>query len=242
MDSEDDRSLRWDGLLNGRELGGIPTAHGPVKLRRLVRSASVHTLSGDGWQELVNYGIRTIIDLRHQWEIDEASPPAHLRRSEVEVLSVPLEPPGYIESWSGREDQWKLTTPLYYHEFMAEHGPRVGSVLTAIANAQPGGVLLHCYGGKDRVGLSIAMLLDLLGADHDAIAADHWLSFDRPKSIEAELGKTESPNKPTPQRSEYASIVNNVLNAHPATTCFADPTNANDIRSTLSERLCAESL
>lgn len=240
MDCEDDRSLGWDGLLNGRELGGIPTAQGTIKLRRLVRSASVHTLSADGWQALVDYGIRTVIDLRHQWEIDEASTPQHLRRPEVEVLSVPLEPPGYIETWSAREDRWKLTTPLYFDEFMADHSHRVGTALTAIAAAQPGGILLHCYGGKDRVGLSIAMLLDLLGTDHEAIAADHWQSFDRPKSIEAELGKAESPNKPAPRRSEYASIVNDVLSAHSATTCFANPTIANDVRFALGERLCAD--
>ena len=241
MESGVHRSLPWDGLLNGRDLGGIPTSHGAIEPRRLVRSASVHTLSGQGWHALVDHGIRTVIDLRHGWEIEEASTPAHLRRSEVEVVAVPLEPPGYIEAWSTRADRWKLTTPLYYHEFLAEHGHRVGTVLAAIAGARPGGVLLHCYSGRDRVGLSIAMLLDLLGVDHDIIAADHWLSFDRPRSVEADLGKAESPGKPTPDRGEYATIISDVLSTHPAPMCFAELAAADEIRSALVARLCIDS-
>ena len=193
-----DRTLAWDGLVNGRDLGGLVGAGGAIAFGRVVRSASVHTLSAAGWQELVDYGITTIVDLRSDGEVNKSPIEPGLRPSEVDIAQIPLEPPGYIEEWSARDDRWKLTTPLYFHEFLADHAHRVGSVLHAIASASAGGVLLHCQAGKDRAGLTVMMLLDLLGVDPDVIAADHWISFDRAEPVEVALGKAPSPESPVP--------------------------------------------
>ncbi len=233
-----DRSLAWDGLLNGRDLGGIHTAHGPIVPRRLVRSASVHTLSAAGWQQLVAHGIRTVVDLRSDREIQEAAVPAELRRDEVAMLHEPVEPPGYVAAWRQREDRWKLSSPFYFDEFMAEHADRVGAVIKAIAAAPPGGVLVHCYAGKDRAGLIVAMMLDLLGVDREAIIDDHWISFDRSRSIESHLGKAEAPGKPAPDRDTYAAVMEHVLTTHPTVGCFADSDEARRVRRQLVESLC----
>lgn len=233
-----DRGLSWDGLLNGRELGGIQTAHGPILDGRLVRSASVHTLGAAGWLELVDYGIRSVVDLRHDWEIGEAGIPANLRHTEVALLYQPVEPQGYVEAWSEREDRWKLSSPHYFDEFMAEHAHRVGDAIKAIASAPPGGVLVHCYAGKDRAGLTIAMILDLLDVDHETIIADHWISFDRARPLEAELGKTEASDKPPPDKNAYAKVMRHVLAAHPSTGCFTGRDEALRVRNELAERLC----
>ncbi len=238
MHAARDRSLGWEGLLNGRELGGIPTAYGPILGGALVRSASVHTLGATGWRELQQHGIKSIVDLRHQWEIDEATIPAQLLPSEVALLHQPLEPAGYVETWSGRDDRWKLSSPHYFDEFMAEHALLVGDALAAVASAPPGGVLVHCYAGKDRAGLTIAMILDLLGVDHEIIIADHWISFDRARSLEAELGKQESPGKPAPDKAVYATVMSDLLAQYPASSCFADRGVTDNIRMSLAERLC----
>jgi protein tyrosine/serine phosphatase len=238
MAIEHDRSLNWDGLLNGRELGGIHTAHGPILPGRLVRSASVHTLSAAGWQELVDHGIRTVMDLRDGREVDEAAVPGALHRAEVALLHQPLEPSGYVQAWSEREDRWKLSSPFYFDEFMTEHASRVGTAIKTIVATSPGGVLVHCFTGKDRAGLTIAMMLDLLGVDHATIIADHWVSFDRARSLESEFGKAESPDKPAPDREIYAAVLGDLLAAHPSTGCFADPDEALHVRSQLAERLC----
>jgi protein-tyrosine phosphatase len=47
-----------------------------------------------------------------------------------------------------------------------------GNVFTSIAGAE-GGVLFHCYAGKDRTGLVAAMLLSLAGVPAEHIAADY---------------------------------------------------------------------
>ena len=81
------RDLVWDGCLNVRELGGLPTADGGETRRgAIVRADSVHQLSDGGWQALVDHGIRTVIDLRGDHERED-DPPAELP---VEVVHVPF--------------------------------------------------------------------------------------------------------------------------------------------------------
>jgi protein-tyrosine phosphatase len=45
-------------------------------------------------------------------------------------------------------------------------------VFQTVAEAD-GGVLFHCFAGKDRTGLVAAMLLELAGVAHEDIAADY---------------------------------------------------------------------
>ena len=81
------RDLVWDGCLNVRELGGLPTGDGgETRFGAVVRADSVRQLSDDGWQALVDHGIRTVVDLRGHDERAE-DPPAELP---VEVVHVPF--------------------------------------------------------------------------------------------------------------------------------------------------------
>src|SRR5919204_1655163 len=80
------RDLVWEGLLNVRDLGGHSTEDGgETRFGSVVRADSVRRLSNDGWAALVDYGVKTIVDLRANEEL-EADPPAELP---VEVLHVP---------------------------------------------------------------------------------------------------------------------------------------------------------
>ena len=57
---------------------------------------------------------------------------------------------------------------------MLDHYPdMVATVMQAIANAQPGGVVVHCHSGKDRTGTVAALLLSLAGVAPEVIAADY---------------------------------------------------------------------
>ena len=81
------RDLVWDGLLNVRDLGGHPTEDGAeTRFGAIVRADSVRQLSDEGWGALVDYGIRTVVDLRGEQEL-EADPPAEVP---IEVLHVPF--------------------------------------------------------------------------------------------------------------------------------------------------------
>ena len=52
-------------------------------------------------------------------------------------------------------------------------------MLEAVADSPEGGVVVHCAGGKDRTGLTVAFLLRLAGVGIDEIAADYALSEQR---------------------------------------------------------------
>jgi protein tyrosine/serine phosphatase len=56
---------------------------------------------------------------------------------------------------------------------------RSAAVLSAIARAEPGGVVFHCAGGRDRAGQVTMLLLGLVGVEPEHIAADYALSAER---------------------------------------------------------------
>jgi protein-tyrosine phosphatase len=178
------RELTWDGCLNVRDLGGHSTEDGgETRFGSVVRADSVGQLSTEGWEALVAYGIRTVIDLRGDHERED-DPPAELP---VEVLHVPFME-ATDEEWEeiGREleelgelpDVAEATREAYLL-FLERFKPNVGAAVKAVAAAPEGGVVVHCAGGKDRTGLLSALLLHLAGVSLEDIGADYALSEER---------------------------------------------------------------
>lgn len=239
-----ERQLGWEGLLNGRDLVGLAVPTGLAGERssaivagRLVRSGSTHLLTAAGWRDLVAYGVTTIVDLRSGPEARDASVPDGLQPESVDRVACSLEPPGFIEGWRARPDRWKLTTPHYYPEFAASYPERIVAALQSVATAPPGGVVIHCSAGRDRCGLAVAMMLDLIGVDHADIIADHWLSYDRSESLEAALGRTPSPEAAALTKAEHHELLGGFLQRSPADSLFDDPAAVEATRRLLLERL-----
>jgi protein tyrosine/serine phosphatase len=179
------RDLVWDGCLNVRELGGLPTGDGgETRLGAVVRADSVRQLSDDGWQALFDHGIRTVVDLRGHDERAE-DPPAELP---VEVVHVPFFEADEAE-WHEIRDELDAAaaaapdaataTRDVYLIFLERFRENVAAAIRAVANAPEGGLVIHCVGGKDRTGLLSAFLLHLAGVDDEQIAADYALSEER---------------------------------------------------------------
>ena len=180
-----DRHLTWDGCLNVRDLGGLPTpGGGETPQGAIVRADSVHGLSEDGWKALVAHGIRTVLDLRGDHERED-DPPSELP---VEVVHVPFMEASEAE-WEEITEELEQATSAApdaatatreaYLIFLERFKTNVAASLRAIARAPEGGVLIHCVGGKDRTGLLSAFLLHLAGVGDDEIAADYALSEER---------------------------------------------------------------
>jgi protein-tyrosine phosphatase len=179
------RDLVWDGCLNVRELGGLPTRErGETRFGAVVRADSVRLLSDEGWRALIEHGIRTVIDLRGDYERAE-DPPAEVP---VEVVHVPFLEAGEAE-WEeiGKEldaavaaaPDVAASTRDVYLIFLERFRSNVAAAVRAVANAPEGGIVIHCAGGKDRTGLLAAFLLHLAGVGDDEIAADYALSEER---------------------------------------------------------------
>ena len=154
--------------MNARDLGGLPTADGRVTRRgALVRCESVDHLSPAGWEALRAYGVRTIIDLRND---DERGEPGE----GVETVHIPLDglddDPKFWGDWMHGP---QFGTPLYYGPFVERFPERLDWVLDAIERAEPGGVLFHCVGGRDRTGLVATAALAVAGVPPELIADDY---------------------------------------------------------------------
>lgn len=68
----EDRTLVWDGCLNVRDLGGLPTTTGARTTRRAItRADNLDRLTAEGWDALLDHGVRTVVDLRN---IEEYKP------------------------------------------------------------------------------------------------------------------------------------------------------------------------
>jgi protein tyrosine/serine phosphatase len=176
------RDLDWEGCLNVRDLGGHPTrGGGETRYGAVVRADSVRQLTKAGWQAALDYGIRTVVDLRGDHEL-AADPPDELP---VAVLHAPFMEANE-EDWRSVEAELQAIlarslepaalTRSFYLTFLEHFSENAAAGVRAVARAAEGGVVVHCVGGKDRTGLLCAFLLDLAGVDRAEIAADYALS------------------------------------------------------------------
>jgi len=176
------RDLDWDGCLNVRDLGGHRAEDGgETHYGAVVRADSIRQLTDEGWAAAVDYGVRTIVDLRMDVEL-EADPPAELP---VDVVHVPIfqndneEAFAEVEAAATSAPDYAAATREVYLVFLERFRDNVAGALAAVARAPEGAVVVHCMGGKDRTGLVTALLLRLAGVDNEQIAADYALSEER---------------------------------------------------------------
>ena len=174
----DERVLAWDGCNNVRDLGGLGTLDGrTTRWKAIVRSDTPSRLTEEGWSALYDYGIRTIVTLRTfgitEEELDFESPYPDLATVQVEIEDVTDKE--FVNKWVNT-NFWG--TPLYYRDALERWPERHAAVISAIARAQPGGVLFHCKRGYDRTGMISLLLLALVGVTPEEIAADYEMSVD----------------------------------------------------------------
>lgn len=170
------RTLTWDGCFNVRDLGGHASEDGRVtQFGRVIRADSVRRLSEDGWRALTEYGVRTVVDLRYQVELDRDPP----RDLDLDVVHISLFGEPDEERWAQLEKLGTAQgdsagfTRVIYLEVLEEHRANVAAAVAAVGHAASGGVVVHCHAGKDRTGLVTALLLRLAGVPVEDVALDY---------------------------------------------------------------------
>ena len=172
-------ALDWEGCLNVRDLGGLPTEDGrSTRAGTVVRSDNVRSLTDAGWRSLAEHGVQRIVDLRWPEELAEDAP----RDVEIEVVHVSVLGEAYDHEYVAELDAHLATVDdiadhyaWSYVDFLERYRDRFGRAFAAVADAD-GAVVVHCMGGKDRTGLVAALLLRLAGVDRETIGADYALS------------------------------------------------------------------
>jgi protein-tyrosine phosphatase len=162
-------ALSWEGGHNVRPLRpGI------------VRSGTVDRLTANGWSSAVEYGVRTVIDLRNEDEYGAATPPPEITR-----IRLPLDQKSDRAFWDVWEPSGAFGTPLYYGPHLERFPQANAMVIKAIAHAAPGQVLFHCGAGRDRTGQIAMLVLTILGAGAEEIGAEYVLSYGHNEEDEA---------------------------------------------------------
>ncbi|WBQ04005.1 tyrosine-protein phosphatase [Kribbella sp. CA-293567] len=88
-------------------------------------------------------------------------------------------------------------------QMLDRHPTRFAEALHAIAEAPPGPVIVHCYGGKDRTGVLVALALLIAGVPEPEIVADYALTQSRLAGMLAEQLAAEPDESLHPRMIEY---------------------------------------
>lgn len=168
----DRRHLVLEGAFNMRDLGGVPTADGyQVKTGKLFRADALHNLTAPDLEVLGAYGIASVVDLRTDDEIGTFGK-ARLVEHGVRHLHIPLMGD---EPLLTRDAELPALGEIYL--MMVTKWPdrfvRAVETLSTLENMPS---VFHCAAGKDRTGMTAALIYSFLGVEREVIIADYVLT------------------------------------------------------------------
>lgn len=152
------------GAINFRDVGGLAAGGAVTRSGVLYRSGNLARLGDEGRAALRALGLRRIVDLRADDEL--AHEPSRLDGLDVETVRAPL----FLGSTASFfvDD---ISLPQMYQGMVDASSDRIVEVARAVLADQP--VLVHCTVGKDRTGVTVALMLAAAGVDEDAVIADY---------------------------------------------------------------------
>lgn len=167
--------LSIDGLVNARDLGGLRTADGRTVLsRQVIRSDNPKGLTDKGQEDLAEIvAPALIVDLRMVLEV--AREGYTIGHNPARIVNLPMLP----QSGVNQEQIDAGAADNLVEDYLRQIDVNAGSIVEAlrlISDPANRPVVIHCTAGKDRTGIVVAMLLDILGVDHEVIVADYHVT------------------------------------------------------------------
>lgn len=178
LSSNVNRHVVFECCFNFRDLGGYTTTDGrQIRWGRLYRSDALHRLNASDVEVFAGMGLRTVIDLRSQTEIDDhgRAPEAAGRAwHHLPMLDqVKLAPP---EPGSEPERTEPPPPGEGYLAISERYSESIAQVFRLLGEPAAYPAVFHCTAGKDRTGILAALILDVLGVPDDVIGEDYGLT------------------------------------------------------------------
>jgi protein-tyrosine phosphatase len=169
------RNIPFSKAYNFRDVGGYAGLDGRrVRWRRLFRADSLHRMHDADGKAFTALGIRTVIDLRREFEVEKFGRVPEEHGVDYHNLVI-----RHVE-WDGLERPEDSLHPRWladrYLNFVEDGSEGIAGSLRVIADPAATPVVVHCMAGKDRTGTVCALTLSLLGVSDEDIAADYALT------------------------------------------------------------------
>jgi len=163
------------GGRNFRTIGNWVNLEGRRVLRgRVFRSGHLGTLADDLRAEVAALGLRTVVTLQTQQEIEILGDPIAALLPEARWEHIPI------------GDRWFQTGSVlpddtssqgkFYVSMVRDHAGEWTRFLRLFAEAERYSILYHCTAGRDRTGVATVLLLETLRVPREEIVADYLLS------------------------------------------------------------------
>lgn len=195
--------IALDGAQNFREVGGYPTRTGRRLKRRLLwRSARLDKLSDADLARIRGLGIAAIADLRRPGE--RASLPTHSDLA-AHVTTLTWDTNGPLDESvrqrltrsHARDHEYSEALLDLYRGLAEQHAQHLREIYQVITDRHTP-ILVHCAAGKDRTGIAIAILLELVGVQRAYVIADYakteqlldWSSLGAAAAVGAGLSRS----------------------------------------------------
>ncbi len=175
------RLLPLEGGRNFRDLGGYRTSDGrQVRWGRVFRSGTMHKLTAGDYEYLGKLGIATVCDYRS--EAERQREPTRWSTTGAQYLTFPdpRETAGssFMTVFKDPEitpDKVANAMAAGYASIAKQHAPAYAAMFDRLAAGEIP-LAFNCSAGKDRAGLSAALLLSALGVPRDTVVKDYALS------------------------------------------------------------------
>jgi len=171
-----------DGSINLRDFGGYTNNAGQiVKKGSLFRCGAMSDIPPHAFDDFAALDIGVICDLRSIEEVDSAPTPT----------SSPFDCRVHIPIWPGSSNQFQDSVSnkeagpkkadfiefmrLVTRDIARDHVEAYKQLIKELMDTERG-FLLHCSAGKDRTGFGAAIILTILGVDHDTVMHDYLVS------------------------------------------------------------------
>ncbi|WP_427383239.1 tyrosine-protein phosphatase [Janibacter sp. G56] len=196
--------ITLDGVVNMRDLGGLPTRDGGrIAPRRLIRSDNLQDLSETDVRHLVTeLGISDVIDLRSHTERTLTGPGpltetdlthhhhSFLRDDVREVTAQEALAMPWVNTQHGADRSEENYWAEHYLGYLAHRPDSVAGALDVISRST-GGAVVHCAAGKDRTGTVVALALAVAGVPDEVIIEDYTRTAERIEQIIERLRDVE---------------------------------------------------
>lgn len=143
------------------------------RIKNIYRSADVSSASQADIEQLLELGINHIIDLRSSQEITKLIDNHQITIKNIDIIGNGDQ--NLVEQYQVHELA-QIMINLYQKDFIATDGFK--AELEHILSLEGEPFLFHCTAGKDRTGITAAILMHLLGFNYQQIK-EEYLQIDQ---------------------------------------------------------------